>query len=220
MRAARNLLIGQAGKSLLAILEEHVGADPEEPNYVLMRLGPIASGGKINANMSSSNSLSTLRVNIQSKAPVNPAPCDCTKVKEENAPLKKALFELELQDEMVQQSRNEELAHELTVTNIKVVDEGRYEIPVPLKSKKLETLPGNYDIALNRTLSLRKTALRNPQMRQTLTNTFDELISQKWIELVECSVSKKPTWHLPFFLPNRSNPMWFMMVQLLLMVCV
>ena len=157
---------------------------------MLTRLGPIASGGKINANTSSSNSLSTLRVNIQSKAPVNAAPCDCTKLKEENAALKKALSELELQDEMVQPSRNEELAHELTVPHIKVVDEGRYEIPVPLKSKKLEILPDNYDIALNRTLSLRKTASRNPQMRQTLTDTFDELISQKWIEPVECSVKK------------------------------
>ena len=63
---------------------------------------------------------------------------------------------------MVQPSRNEELAHELTVPHIKVVDEGRYEIPVPLKSKKLETLSDNYYFALNRTLSLRKTALRNP----------------------------------------------------------
>ena len=96
------------------------------------------------------------------------------------------MFELELQDEIVQPSRNEELAHELTVPHIKVVDEGRYGIPVPLKSKKVETLPDNYDIALNRTLSLRKTALRNPQMRQTLTSTFDELISQKWIESVKC----------------------------------
>ena len=69
---------------------------------MLTRLGPIASGGKINANTSSSNSLSTLRVNIQSKAPVNAAPCDCTKLKEETAALKKALSELELQDEMVQ----------------------------------------------------------------------------------------------------------------------
>ena len=107
---------------------------------------------------------------------------------------------------MVQPSRNEELAHELTVPSIKVVDEGRYEIPVPLKSKKLEILPDNHDIALNRTLSLRKTALRNPQMRQTLTNTFDELISQKWIEPVECSVNKKPTWHLPFFVTKSVKP--------------
>ena len=194
-RAHVDVLIGQADKSLLAVLEKREGADPEEPNYVLRRLGPIASGGKISANTSSSNSLSTLRVNIQSKAPVNAAPCDCTKLKEENAALKKALFELELQDEMVRPSRNEELALELTVPHIKVVDEGRYEIPVALKSKKLETLPENYDIAINRTLSLRKTALGNPQMRQTLTNTLDELISQKWIEPVECSVSKKPTWH-------------------------
>ena len=62
-RAHVDVLIGQADKSLLAVLEEREGADPEEPNYVLTRLGPIASGGKINANTSSPNSLSTLRVN-------------------------------------------------------------------------------------------------------------------------------------------------------------
>ena len=126
--------------------------------------GPLQVEG--NTNTSSSNSLSTLRVNIQSKAQgVNAALSDCTKLKEENATLKKALFEPKLQDKMVQPSRNEELAHELTVPHIKVVEEGRYEIPVPLKSKKLETLPENFDIALNCTLPLRKTALRNPQMR-------------------------------------------------------
>ena len=88
-RAHVDVLIGQADKSLLAVLEECEGADPKEPNYVFTRLGPIASGGKINANTSSSNSLPTLRVNIQSKATVNTAPCDCIKLKEENAALKR-----------------------------------------------------------------------------------------------------------------------------------
>ena len=63
-RAHLDVLIGLADKSLLAVLEEREGSDPEEPNHVLTRLGPIASGGKINAFTSFSNSLSTLRVNI------------------------------------------------------------------------------------------------------------------------------------------------------------
>ena len=43
-------------------------------------------------------------------------------------------------------------------------------------------------------------------MRQTLTNTFEELISQKWIEPVECSVGKKLTRHLSFFVTKLVKP--------------
>ena len=40
-----DVLIGQSDKLLLTVLEEREGASSEEPNYVLTRLGPIASGG-------------------------------------------------------------------------------------------------------------------------------------------------------------------------------
>ena len=42
-----DVLIGQSDKALLAVLEEREGADPEEPNYVLTRLGPVVSGGRV-----------------------------------------------------------------------------------------------------------------------------------------------------------------------------
>ena len=42
-----DILIGQPHKSLLTVLEERKGARSEEPNYVLTRLGPIASGGSL-----------------------------------------------------------------------------------------------------------------------------------------------------------------------------
>ena len=41
------VLIGQSDKSLLTVLEERKGIDPEEPNYILTRLGPITSGGRV-----------------------------------------------------------------------------------------------------------------------------------------------------------------------------
>ena len=66
---------------------------------------------------------------------------------------------------MTQPFRNDELAHELIKSDTKVKD-ARYEIPVPFKSEKLQKLPNNYENALNRILSLRKTALRNSQLQQ------------------------------------------------------
>ena len=43
-----DILIGQSDKSLLMVLEEREGLDVDEPNYVLTRLGPVASGGRMN----------------------------------------------------------------------------------------------------------------------------------------------------------------------------
>ena len=42
-----DVLIGQSDKSLLTVLEEREDMDPEEPNYVLTRLGSITSGGRV-----------------------------------------------------------------------------------------------------------------------------------------------------------------------------
>ena len=54
-----DVLIGQSDKALLTVLEEREGVDPEEPSYVLTRLGPVASGGRVR---SESNSVSAFRV--------------------------------------------------------------------------------------------------------------------------------------------------------------
>ena len=43
-RKSIDILIGQTNKSLLAVLEERESEDPDHPNYVLTRFGPIASG--------------------------------------------------------------------------------------------------------------------------------------------------------------------------------
>ena len=198
-----DVLIGQSDKSLLTVLEEREGMDPEEPNYVLTRLGPIASGGRVCGRLNSSNCLSTMRINVCS--PVN-ANCECAKLKKENVALKQSIREYELQDEMIQPSRNDELTHKLIESDIKVKD-ARYEIPVPFNLEKLQTLPNNYENALNRTLSLRKTALRNSQLQQTLVDTFSELICKKWIEPIEdLSSCVEPTWYLPFFVTKSAKP--------------
>ena len=46
-----DILIGQSDKSLLMVVEEREGLDADEPNYVLTRLGPMASGGRMNVRL-------------------------------------------------------------------------------------------------------------------------------------------------------------------------
>ena len=178
--------------------------DPEELNYVLTRLGPIASGGRVEQMSNPSNLLSTLRINVD--APVSVAVCDCEKLKEKNFALKQALREHEWLDEIVQPSKNYESAYELTETEIEVKN-GRYEIAVPFKLDELKNLANHFDSALKRTLLLRKTAEHNPELKETLTGTFDELINEKWIEPVDVNVElDRPMWYLPFFVTKSAKP--------------
>ena len=121
-----DILIGQSDKSLLMVLEEREGLDADEPNYVLTRLGPVASGGRMNVR---SDQLQSRRVEVE------PCKCDIHKfqiLKQEIAGLKETLHEIEFQNEVIQPSKNDEKARSLVEPHIKVVNE-RYEIPVPLK---------------------------------------------------------------------------------------
>ena len=60
-------------------------------------------------------------------------------------------------------------------SNQKVVN-GRYEIPLPVKPDVVEKLPNNYVCALNRTETLRRSALKNVHTQQMLTEAFQEMI--------------------------------------------
>ena len=85
--------------------------------------------------------------------------------------------------------------------------DGQYEIPTPFEQEKLAKLHDNYENALNRSMSLRKTALRNSTLKQTLVDTFAELISEKWIELVKGQELKTPSCsYLSFFVTKAAKP--------------
>ena len=57
-------------------------------------------------------------------------------------------------------------------------------------------------------MSLRKTALRNLTLKQTLVDTFAELISEKWIEPVKGQKLKTPScWYLLFFKTKSAKPL-------------
>ena len=90
--------------------------------------------------------------------------------------------EYDLVDEVIQTLQNDTLAQGICEPSIKVVD-SRYEIPVPLKPL-VKSLSNNYDNALKLLLSLLKSAVCNPDLKQILSDTFTEFISEKWIKPV------------------------------------
>ena len=154
-----NILIGQTNKELLTVLKDREGVNASEPgvnasepNYVLTRLGPIASGGRVGVR-SDSHQVLKARVNVD---------CDtneCKQLRLEITEIKAALRQVELENEETQLSRSEKLACSLVEPNVKVKD-GRYEIPVPLRSDIVKKIPNNFSNALERTISLRRKALR------------------------------------------------------------
>ena len=60
-RKCIDVLISQADKGLLTVLHESENVDPNKPNYVLTKLGPIASGGRVSA---ATNAYTSLKINL------------------------------------------------------------------------------------------------------------------------------------------------------------
>ena len=127
-------------------------------------------------------------------------------MKAEIKDFKLTVREYELLDEVIQPSQNDTLAHEICEPNVETVDSG-YEIPAPLKPE-VKTLLNNYDNALKRTLPLQKSAVCNTDLKRTVSDTFAELISEKWIEPVKDNIctNEKPIWYLPFFVTKTAKP--------------
>ena len=180
-------------------MEQRKGLNSNEPNNVLTRLGPMASGGRMDI---CSNLINSRR------AVVNVCKCDareCENLRLENASLKENLQKIELKDEKLLPWREDDMARSLVEPNIKVVN-GRFEMPVPLKAELIETPPDNYELSLKRTLSLRVSALKNPVLKQTLIDKFSELIEEGWIESVDNVHFVLPKWNLPYFVTKQGKP--------------
>ena len=131
----------------------------------------------------------------------------CGGLRKELAAVKEALREYRFLDKEILPSKNDELTCSLVEPYIEAKD-GGYEIPVPFKSEVMKTLPNYYDCALKRTLSMRRTACNNPHLKQTLTDTFAELIENGWIVPAERVEDKRsrPLWYLPFFVTHTAKP--------------
>ena len=92
-RRSIDILVGQSDKTLLTVLEEREGYDPDQPNCVFTRLGPIASGGRLDVCF---NLIQSRKVDI------GPKPFDWDELDElrkKHAILRQRLRELELLDE-------------------------------------------------------------------------------------------------------------------------
>ena len=199
-RKCVDILIGQSDKALITVLKELEGSNSNEPNLVITRLGPIASGGRVQG---SSKSVRALRVETIATDP----DCGlCDKLQQELLTVNNALREYKLLDEEELPSKNDELTCSLVEPFIRVVD-GRYEMPVPFKPDVLKKLPNNYDIALKRTLSMRRTAAKNSQLKETLTDTFAELLKHDWIVPADKNENDSyKKWYLPFFVTKTAKP--------------
>ena len=136
-------------------MENPESSNSEEPNYVLTRLGSIACGGCVR---SGSKPLSNLKVRT------NESCKDCELSKRENIALQEAVRTNEIKNKTLQSSKNDEIVRKFVETNVKVVND-RYEIPVPLKNDVAKTLPNNYLNALKRSLSVRRKALNDVQLK-------------------------------------------------------
>ena len=199
-RKCEDILIGQSNKALITVLKELEGSNSNKPNLVITQLGPIASGGRVQG---SSKSVRVLRVETIS---VDPDSGLCDKLQQELLTVKNALREYELLDEEVLPSKNDELTCSLVKPFIRIVD-GLYEMPVPFKPDVQKELLNNYDIALKRTLSMRRTAAKNSELKETLTDTFAELLKHDWI--VPADKNKNESYkkcYLPFFVTNTAKP--------------
>ena len=156
-----DILIGQTDKFLLTVSEEREGIRPKDPNYVLTRLGTIASGGCVDGHKCSERKFQTLKVNLEC--------CnknDCVKLRQEVSALREQLRRYILEDKEIQVSTSNEITRELVEPNVNVVN-NRYEIPVPFKVDVVKALPNNYAYALNHNFLLRKSALKNNSVKKT-----------------------------------------------------
>ena len=145
------------------------------------------------------------------KVDIGPKPFnwdESDELRKKNAILEKRLRELELLDESIQPSKSDEMAKEIVESGIKVVGH-RYEIPIPLKPEVVKNLTNNYDYALKRTKAMNSSASRNPELKLTLLNTFQELIDERWIEPADeeiLTTPLNPVWYLPFFVTKQGKP--------------
>ena len=193
---------------------------------MLTRLGPIASGGRqveseLNLcqnrraevggdfDVGKLDSITGVECNgLKSSAEgcCDGCPCKCcSKLKKEIVILKENLRNCELADEAIQPSKTDEFVRRLVESYIKLVDE-RYEIPVPLKNDVVEKLSHNFVSACERTVSLRRKALKDPQLKHTLVDTFRELLDAGWLVPVDKDSSNNRTWYLPFFVTKQDKP--------------
>ena len=115
-RKSIDILIRQTDILLLTVLKEREGLLRDEPNLVITRLGPIASGGCANLG-------SNLPQNQKVKLREDSDSCEtCNNLKQEIAILKESVRNFEREDELIQPSKHDEIARGMVEANVKVIN--------------------------------------------------------------------------------------------------
>ena len=81
------------------------------------------------------------------------------------------------------------------------------------EAEVLKALPYSYDSTLKRVLFLPRKAAKNSELKQTLLDTFAELLREEWLVAVRSDLLDAHAWYLPFLLLNLLNQEWFMTVR-------
>ena len=74
----------------------------------------------------------------------------------------------------------------------------RYEVEMPWKLNAPE-LPNNYQMAVNRLISTKKTLLKDPQLAESYSEVISKYIKKGYISKVTPSKTEEKAWYLPHF---------------------
>ena len=131
--------------------------------------------------------------------------CSCEQLKREVLFLKNCLRNCEVENELIQPSKNVEIIRPLIESNIKVID-NYYEISVVMMEDVINILPYNFNYASEHIALLRSQALKKSKMKRTSIKTFSELISAGWLAHIASALIKNSCSYLPFFITKQKKP--------------
>ena len=109
-------------------------------------------------------------------------------------------------------SLNDKRIRNFVETHFKVAN-GCFEMREVFEAEVLKALPYSYDSTLKRVLFLPRKAAKNSELKQTLLDTFAELLREEWLVAVRSDLLDAHAWYLPFLLLNLLNQEWFMTVR-------
>ena len=197
-----DVIIGNDNAFLMTVIEEKRGESRDEPHAIYTPLGWLASGGRAVLSGSVANSKRVCSAVMENELPFSYSG-ELEKRDREILHLKDKLRELYLDAEVVEPSRNDVLARDIVEPRVKI-DNGRFEIPVPLKANFV--LPNNIELAAERLASLRKKALKQSDVCDFLVDSMCELKSNDYIEPVHDSDGTPGhVWYLPYFVTSQAK---------------
>ncbi|CAK1596115.1 unnamed protein product [Parnassius mnemosyne] len=98
----------------------------------------------------------------------------------------------------------EKQAEEILNSSTRQLEDGHIETALLWKKKNIE-MPGNYETAINRLVSIEKKLDRNEELKQKYNEEMNSLIQKGYAEIAPKNSTPGKTWYLPHF--DVHNPM-------------